>query len=288
MKRLRKHFYGNQKSDIRYFHCGEYGEKFQRPHHHAILFNLTFSDITPWQTESGNQLYRSKTLEKLWKHGNSTIGAVNYNTAAYVARYALKKITGKMAPDHYMGRLPEYITMSRRPGIAREWYEKYKNTDVFPRDYIVLNGVKSKIPKYYNKCYELTDPDKYGTIRESRIQKAKIKNEQQPVDLIAHEKIQMSFDKTLIRKYEIQPGDKPCIKSSLSSIKKPAPICTPSTSTIKPKRYVLSKTICVMKSPLSPGTPPTTLYTASANGTKLREFLLHTKPPSLSKKLSTS
>lgn len=204
IKRLRKHFYGNTKSDVRYFHCGEYGEKFGRPHHHACLFNFDFPDKTLWQNKEGNNLYRSKTLEMLWPFGNSTIGAVTYDSAAYVARYVIKKINGKLAPDHYQGRLPEYTTMSRRPGIARAWYEKYKNTDVFPRDYIVLNGIRSKVPKYYNRCYELTNPDEYCTLRAARIEKAKLNPNNDPDRLAAAEKIQLAKDSLITRKYEKQ------------------------------------------------------------------------------------
>lgn len=202
MKRLRKHFYGNMKSDVRYFHCGEYGENFGRPHHHAALFNFDFPDKKLWQNREGTNLYRSETLENLWPYGYSTIGALTYQSAAYIARYVTKKINGKLAPDHYQGRQPEYTTMSRRPGIAREWYEKYKNTDVFPRDYIVLNGVKTKVPKYYSKCYELTNPEEYGVLRLNRIAKAKLNPNNHPDRLKAAEKLQTQRDLQLKRSYE--------------------------------------------------------------------------------------
>lgn len=108
-----------------------------------------------------------------------------------------------MAPDHYQGRIPEYTTMSRRPGIARDWYEKYKNTDVFPRDYIVINGVRQKVPKYYNKCYELTNPDEYGILRQARITKAKQNENNHPDRLRDAEKICMARDQqNEKRKYE--------------------------------------------------------------------------------------
>lgn len=168
MKRLRKHFYGNQKGKVRYFHCGEYGDQLGRPHHHACLFNIDFPDKELWKTREGVRLYTSKTLEKLWPYGHSTIGEVTFESAAYVARYVVKKITGEPAAAHYNGRLPEYCTMSRRPGIGRNWLEKFHD-DVYPKDFIVIRGKKSKVPKYYNKCYELTNPDDYGTTKALRI-----------------------------------------------------------------------------------------------------------------------
>ena len=63
MKRLRKK-YGE---GIRFFQCGEYGSKGDRPHYHACLFNFDFPDKQIWKrSESGALLYRSSSLEKLW------------------------------------------------------------------------------------------------------------------------------------------------------------------------------------------------------------------------------
>jgi len=168
LKRLRRAFPQNK---IRFFHCGEYGEQLQRPHHHAILFGFDFPDKELWSIRDNVKLYRSKTLESLWSdpktkepYGFCTIGDVTYESAAYVARYCVKKINGKKAESHYHSvnldtgecdaLLPEYITMSRRPGIARDWIEKYHN-DVYSQDYVVLNErIKAKTPKYYDSIYD--------------------------------------------------------------------------------------------------------------------------------------
>ena len=123
MKRLRKEFSGRR---IRYFHCGEYGEKLGRPHHHACLFGFDFSDKVLWSVRSNVKLYRSPTLDRIWGQGYCTIGDVNFESAAYVARYVTKKITGEVAVDHYkvgvdvstgevISKKPEFVTMSRRP-----------------------------------------------------------------------------------------------------------------------------------------------------------------------------
>lgn len=167
-KRLRKHVFGNQKGTLRYYHCAEYGEKSQRPHHHAILFNYDFPDKVYYSTQNGNTYYTSKTLEALWPHGHSIIGNATFESAAYVARYCTKKISGPTAKAHYNGRLPEYATMSRRPGIGSGWLDKYK-TDVFPNDFVIIRGHKCKVPKYYDKSYDLTNPNEYGTIKAERV-----------------------------------------------------------------------------------------------------------------------
>jgi len=83
MKRLRKR-YGKQ---IRYFHCGEYGEKNHRPHYHAILFGVDFEDKELFQVRDEIRLYTSKTLADLWPYGFVTIGEVTMESCAYVARY---------------------------------------------------------------------------------------------------------------------------------------------------------------------------------------------------------
>lgn len=147
---------------IRYFHCGEYGSQLQRPHHHACLFGCDFSDKTLWNVRDGVKLYRSSQLEKLWPYGFSTIGEVTFASAAYVARYVTKKINGKGAAKHYgikadvetgevsYLKTPEYVTMSRRPGIGKEWFEEYAS-DCFPSDFITIDGIKLAVPRYYLK-----------------------------------------------------------------------------------------------------------------------------------------
>lgn len=84
MKRLRKRF---SPQKIRYYQCGEYGDKLQRPHFHACMFNLGFDDMELFSYNDGNPLFRSKTLEELWPKGFSTIAPqVDFDSAAYVAR----------------------------------------------------------------------------------------------------------------------------------------------------------------------------------------------------------
>lgn len=170
MKRLRKKF----GKGIRFFHCGEYGERFARPHYHAILFGFDFDDKVPFkETECGDMLYVSADLDALWQKGFCTIGSANFATAAYVARYIMKKVNGDGADQHYFDSStgvylrPEYVTMSRRPGIAGTWYDRFES-DVFPSDYLVVNGVKCKPPRYYDTKYEITNPDGYEFIKNSR------------------------------------------------------------------------------------------------------------------------
>ncbi len=190
----------HKKTQIRYFHCGEYGDKLSRPHHHACLFNVDFFDKKP--LPSNPKLYTSKSLEQLWPHGFSTIGEVNFETAAYVARYVTKKITGKLAGAHYEGRIPEYVTMSRRPGIGHDWLEKHLN-DVFPHDYMVIrNGIKSKPPSYYDKILALTNLPLYTKLKAIRERAANENEHNAPERLDAREAVTISRTKPIKRSYE--------------------------------------------------------------------------------------
>ncbi len=164
---------------IRYYMCGEYGDKTQRPHYHAILFGYKFPDSTLWQERRGNKVYRSKLLESTWFHGNSEIGNVTFKSAGYVARYVMKKITGDLADDHYEGREPEYNSMSLKPGIGQTWFEEYAS-DVFPADKVVLpNGTEVSVPKFYRKKLKEIDPKLYSKLKVRR-QKEIYKNSKQP------------------------------------------------------------------------------------------------------------
>lgn len=168
MKRLRKEF----GSGIRFLQCGEYGEAYGRPHHHVLLFNFDFPDKRFWRRAGGYNLYRSESLERLWPHGLSEIGSLTFESAAYVARYITKKITGECADEVYSGRLPEFITMSRRPGIGRVWLDR--NIDnVYPVDRIYIRpGLLARPPRYYDRIFESIQKEDFLKVRRSRIIKA--------------------------------------------------------------------------------------------------------------------
>jgi len=216
MKRLRR-MYPEKK--IRYYQCGEYGEKNMRPHYHACLFNFDFSDKKLWQTREGVKLYTSEILSERWGKGFVTIGEVTWESAAYVARYIMKKINGKQAEiqgidgtTHYeqidseTGEIhkieKEYTTMSRKPGIASDWYKQYKK-DVYPSDFITHNGKKYKPPKYYDHIFEVENPEEFAILKERRqIEAEKHEADNTPDRLQVKEKCKLATIKPLIRPYE--------------------------------------------------------------------------------------
>lgn len=165
IKRLRK----SQGNGIRFYQCGEYGDENLRPHHHVIVYGAKFENSGYVNKE--RTLYRSADLERLWPHGFSTIGRFTFESAAYVARYVTKKVTGKKAEAFYKGRTPEYATMSRRPGIGKAWFEKYKK-DILSQDSMIMRGgVKMPPPRYFDKLYEKENPLEMEVIKAKRIAK---------------------------------------------------------------------------------------------------------------------
>lgn len=155
---------------VRYFHCGEYGERTGRPHYHALLFGLDFKDKYQNGERRGFPIYLSRTLTDLWGMGSlerQEIGAVTFESAAYVARYITKKISGPDADAYYEGRKPEYTTGSSRPAIGKDWFEKFRS-DVFPHDEVVIRGVRQKPPRYYLDELAKADPEEAQRIKSER------------------------------------------------------------------------------------------------------------------------
>lgn len=180
MKRLRKSLDGKK---VRFYMAGEYGEETWRPHYHALLFGYRPDDMKYWRKATANKgnLYESPSLEKIWGLGRVLIGDVTYESANYVARYCLKKVTGVMADEHYSrvdsetGEVyqlpPEFNQMSRKPGIGAAFIEKYSN-DVYQTDSVILNGREKKVPKYYDKWFAEQFPEEYAELQLDRSRRA--------------------------------------------------------------------------------------------------------------------
>lgn len=196
---------------LRYFMCGEYGEQLHRPHYHAIVFGHAFTDLQPLRPG----LFTSPDLRSMWKLGHVSVGTVTAQSAAYVARYAVKKVNGAAAASHYRvnGRpvRPEFITMSRRPGIASEWFEKYKD-DVYPSDEIIHKGKRFPTPAYYDKLLGATDENYLAAIKTHRQLLALEHAEEQTTDrLIVKEECARAKLNRNKRSYESAPEDVLCL-----------------------------------------------------------------------------
>lgn len=192
MKRFRKRVrskrfiaeYGFYCKKLRFFHCGEYGENYGRPHYHACIFNFDFPDRVYYKRSKGVRLYTSKLLSDLWPFGICTVGDVTFESAAYVARYVVKKISGKAKDEHYrdigyvdidtgevLAKKQEYTTMSRRPGIGHDFVvDRLK--EIYPRDSVVCRGREMRPPKYYDNLYEIDNGINLEIIKQRRVDTA--------------------------------------------------------------------------------------------------------------------
>ena len=166
------------KPTFRYFYCGEYGANWGRPHYHACLFGIDFGDKKYLATTpAGSKLWRSPTLERLWPYGHSTVGQLNFESAAYTARYVMKKLSGDGNRTDYeiidpetgeiTEKKKEFARMSRRPGIGKAWFDRYKN-DAYPEGKVVIRGHKVNAPRYYTKLYKELDPLGYELLEYGR------------------------------------------------------------------------------------------------------------------------
>ena len=190
IKRLRRRL---EPVRIRFFHCGEYGEvcelcgksdqfctcvsfvpTFGRPHYHSLIFGFGFPDRVFFKEVNGTKLYSSLFLDDVWGMGHCSVGDVTFESSAYVARYCLKKVNGDAGLDHYwrlcqvtgevLPVVPEYSTMSRRPGIGTSWYASFGDS-VRKHDSVVVRGHESRPPRFYDQIFDSVSPMDMEAVR---------------------------------------------------------------------------------------------------------------------------
>lgn len=119
-------------------------------------------------------------MRRTWQNGHVHIGSLTYSSARYVSGYVFQKTYGKQGDDKYKRIdadgvwhpiVPEFARMSLRPGIGRDWYERYES-DFRTEDVAVLDGKRFPVPKYYDVLLERKDAAALETIREDREFKA--------------------------------------------------------------------------------------------------------------------
>jgi len=202
-KRLRK------KVSFRYFAAGEYGEvcksckqsrvrckcpsfisSIGRPHYHICMFGYKFHDLEliysdpkrldpTYRRGHDHTLYTSPMLEATWGKGFVTLGDLTFESAAYVARYCTKKLTGtsekslKMQEEKYGDKIKEFALMSRFPGIGATWFSENAR-DIYPKDYVTHNGTRYRPSRYYDSLYARKDAYALDTLRKKRKEQSTI------------------------------------------------------------------------------------------------------------------
>lgn len=142
---------------IKYFACGEYGEK-GRGHYHAIIFGLGPDD--------------TDLIDEAWGKGWTYFGTVTFDSAAYVAGYIQKKLNGEKAKEEYGDKVHPFQLQSKAFGY--EWMEKNKEK-IITNMTIRHRGVQHSVPRYYlKKLTKLRDKEKEDNAVKER---ARLKNE---------------------------------------------------------------------------------------------------------------
>lgn len=154
MKKLRK----TQNEPISYMVTGEYGDRRKRAHWHAIIFNWRPRDAEKkYISELNCQVWESETLTKIWGNGIAEFGDVTFQSAAYVARYSLKKLThGK---DHDQWK-PIHKKSSHHAIGKKYFLENYKH--IIDRGAVVLpDGSTAPIPRYFQRWLREQRPEAF-------------------------------------------------------------------------------------------------------------------------------
>ncbi|AXH75766.1 MAG: replication initiator protein [Microviridae sp.] len=133
---------------LRFFGCGEYGERRGRPHYHAILFGSADREAA----------------ERAWGHkGFVTLEPVTPARISYAAGYCAKKL-GFFRPkgeeiDYETGELyqhqPPFLQMSRRPGIAGDFRRHWRSW----RRSAIWQGRSFPVPRFLHASYRESASD---------------------------------------------------------------------------------------------------------------------------------
>lgn len=193
-KRLHNRLVDQRGYGIRYYGCGEYGDLNKRPHYHTLLFGFDPIDKVVYsQNARGESIFTSRFVESVWhdvdgsRFGDVKIGEVSFESAAYVARYCMKKAAKvERERGHYIvydgdgqvfERTPEFPVMSRRPGIGSAYFDKY-GAEIMAHDSIIMGNREVPSIRYYDLKIEALDPARMKVIRRNRLRKSKF-NERQ-------------------------------------------------------------------------------------------------------------
>ena len=166
-KRLRSELDYDGKGKIKFYACGEYGEKgglvkagkhagktIKRPHYHAIVFGLSpYNEedkdyiINAWQHRCEDwQFDRSRGIKR-------AIQPVTPEDIAYVTGYIQKKLSGGLAHEEYGDKQPPFSLMSKGLGLDFA----LQNADRLRQNgFTYINGHKIVLPRYYRDKLNIT------------------------------------------------------------------------------------------------------------------------------------
>lgn len=154
VKRLRAR---HPEKRIRFFGCGEYGERTQRPHYHIILYGIG----------------EHPSIADSWGLGHVRIDPLTPAAISYVAGYCAKKAGYRHdrseSVDSETGEVVTPVApfrlMSRRPGIggdSRAFAKSWRKTAVW-------NGREVPVPRYLHAAWVAgATPDQLAALQAER------------------------------------------------------------------------------------------------------------------------
>lgn len=171
------------KVKCRFFLCGEYGDRFQRGHYHAVCFPHSYISQEEFEAAARDA----------WGSGFIQCRLADREAFRYVAKYTVKSVGN--TPE---GKTPPFALMSRRPGISGSYLPVLQN---YFHDYIQLeNGTCRPLPDY---LLEKLDP-----VEGIRIKEASREFARKQRTLTDSEKFLRlhNLERSLIRKYNRKHG----------------------------------------------------------------------------------
>lgn len=174
-------YYG--KGKFKRFAVGEYGYKDEfskrqkqrdiNPHYHAIVYSesIGITGDDPGRTEeepsrSGDRQWSHVDFSAVWPYGRHRFSECSFESAAYVARYCLKKVSGVNKEAHYGVRVPEFSRPSK--GLGKSHVEAWQG-DIYPQDRVCLPDRGDFLPPpYYDRLLEKVDPGLFAKVKSAR------------------------------------------------------------------------------------------------------------------------
>lgn len=159
---------------IKYYACGEYGDKSNRPHYHLILFGVGYDEMRT-DCVNGQYVNQLPLVSDIWPYGSHFVGSVTSDSCRYVADYVQKAYSGDLLVKLYTskGLVVPFRRSSR--GIGLRWFVEHRD-DVIKDGYIRIKGIKRAVPKYFIRklCGDL--PKLYALLKFYRAKLKKFDN----------------------------------------------------------------------------------------------------------------
>ena len=132
-KRLRKCLGADKR--IKYFACGEYGDRHGRAHYHAIIFGCGLGD--------------SDKIAAAWPFGFTKVDLITMYRLQYVCGYVQKKLSGDARKAVYGSKQGPFQLQSQ--GLGRRYVEDNKRDLLHDGCIETFTGQKFGLPRYYRK-----------------------------------------------------------------------------------------------------------------------------------------